>query len=244
MLMVRIKYRYIVIPALFLFVLLVALIPTPDRILESGTSEVIITTPKPIIIVDAGHGGVDGGAVGVKGTVEKGINLTIALKLRDTLTEMGFTVVMTRETDISIHDSDANTIRQQKTSDLKNRLELTKIYPESILISIHQNTISKSSVRGAQVFHSPNNEESNQLANDIQSFFNENIQPERHKAIKAAQKNLYLFYNAKNVAVLCECGFLSNAEEEAMLNTDEHQNLIVKSIVDGLEVFLSRVQPR
>ena len=110
-----------------------------------------------VIIVDAGHGGFDGGAVGIHGTVEKEINLDIALKLRDMLEEAGYTVVMTRETDTATNDNDNTSTRSKKVSDMRNRLNLTKVYPGSTLVSIHQNKLEgSSSVRGAQIFYSPN----------------------------------------------------------------------------------------
>ena len=95
-----------------------------------------------VIIIDPGHGGFDGGAVGVNGTVEKDINLAISLKLRDMLTDAGFSVVMTRDTDRALNDSDDTTIRRRKISDMRNRLNLTKLYPGSVLISIHQNKLA------------------------------------------------------------------------------------------------------
>lgn len=197
---------------------------------------------KPVIILDAGHGGVDGGAVGVSGTVEKRINLEIALCLRDMFQRAGYTVIMTRDTDISIHDSDADTIREMKVSDLHNRLALTELYPDSLLISIHQNTLPNSSVTGAQVFFSPNNPESEVLAQSIQDCFNRYIQLDADRTTKKAGKNLYLFYNAKNTAVLAECGFLSNKKEEAMLCTQEHQRDIAYCIYRGALIYLQQTE--
>lgn len=191
-----------------------------------------------VIIIDPGHGGIDGGAVGINGTVEKRINLEISLKLRDVLAAAGYNVIMTRDSDISIHDSSANTIREMKVSDLRNRLKLTQLYPNSMLVSIHQNTLGDSLVTGAQVFYSPNNPQSAVLAQSIQDEFNDHIQLENARTTKAAGSNLYLFYNAQNVSVLCECGFLSNKEEEALLCTDDHQNKIVFAIYSGILTYL------
>ena len=110
-----------------------------------------------VILIDPGHGGFDGGAVGVNGTIEKDVNLSISLKLRDILTDAGFTVVMTRDTDCALNDSEDTTIRRRKISDMRNRLNLTKLYPDSVLVSVHQNKLTESSrVRGAQIFYSPN----------------------------------------------------------------------------------------
>lgn len=194
---------------------------------------------RPVIIIDPGHGGVDGGAVGSGGTVEKRVNLEIALRLRDVLDAAGFTVIMTRDSDISIHDSSAQSIKQQKVSDLRNRLALTRLYPDSLLVSIHQNTLPDSkSVSGAQVFFSPNDPGSAVLAQAIQDSFNSGLQPGSARTIKKAGKNLYLFYNAENVAVLTECGFLSNPEEERLLCSPEYQDKIVFCIYRGILEYL------
>jgi len=171
--------------------------------------------------------------------VEKHINLDIALQLRDVLLSASYKVIMTRETDMSIHDSTAVTINQMKVSDLRNRLAMTKMYPNSILISIHQNTLTNHSVTGAQVFFSGNNDGSSVLAQCIQDHFNKNIQIADNREIKQAGKNLFLFYKAENVAVLAECGFLSNSQEEQLLCTAEHQADIVFSIYCGLTDYLN-----
>ena len=191
-----------------------------------------------VIIVDAGHGGFDGGAVGVRGTIEKNINLDIALKLRDMLEEAGYTVVMTRETDTATNDNDNTSTRSKKVSDMRNRLNLTKLYPGSTLVSIHQNKLEgSSSVHGGQIFYSPNRESSKALAEHIQQEFNEAIQPEKPREVVKTGKNLYLFYHAQNTAVLCECGFLSNPQEEALLNTDEYQTKIAYTIYRGILLY-------
>ena len=192
-----------------------------------------------VIILDPGHGGVDGGAVGAGGTVEKRINLEISLRLRDILADAGYTVIMTRCEDISIHDSSADTIKEQKVSDMHNRLELTRLYPNSMLVSIHQNTLSDPAVTGAQVFFSPNNEKSAVLAQSIQDAFNAGLQPDAQRVTKEAGKNLYLFYNAQNTAVLCECGFLSNPEEEKLLCSQEYQDRVSFCIYSGILSYLA-----
>lgn len=205
---------------------------------EAGRVLTFVDEEKPVIIIDAGHGGVDGGAIGAGGTVEKNINLQMAFKLRKRLLEDGYIVVMTRLDDSSIHNSDADTIREKKSSDLKNRLELTKMYPNSVLVSIHQNITGSSKVSGAQVFYSPNDPRSAQLAQYVQNAFNTGTQSDNTKSTVRAGKNLYLFYNAKNVAILCECGFLSNPQEEELLCTDEYQQKLVDCIYSGLTEYM------
>ncbi len=235
--------RTIIISAALFILLLTAFIMVfsaskKDDITEANS---IGTTVRPVIIIDPGHGGIDGGAVGVSGTVEKNLNLQIALKLRRKLSTLGFKVIMTRETDISIHDPDAASVRQKKASDLKNRLSLTKLYPESILISIHQNTINMPSVRGAQVFYSPNNDSSKLLAGHMQDTLNSVMVSGKPRTAVKAGSNLYLFYNAENTAILIECGFLSNTEEEKLLGTEDYQDIITSSICKGIFKYLKDV---
>ena len=236
--LIKIRRDYLLAVGLALAVLLFIIIT------HGGTTGVASTEPvdNPVIILDPGHGGIDGGAVGVNGTVEKRINLEIALRLRDVFTAAGYTVIMTRDTDISIHDSTADTIREMKVSDLRNRLKLTELYPRSLLISIHQNTLGNSSVTGAQVFYSPNNPQSQLLAQSIQDSFNSGIQLSGDRLIKQAGKNLYLFYNAKNTAVLAECGFLSNSHEESLLCDPAHQDKIAYCIFQGTLEYLASTE--
>ena len=207
---------------------------------EKAAETIAPAREKKVIIVDAGHGGVDGGATGCTGTIEKNVNLNIAKKLQKELQLLGFTVVMTRETDVSIHDPKAATIRQKKASDLKNRLELTRIYPDSILISIHQNAINIPSVRGAEVYYSPNDPSSKVFAQLLQDELNR-VSFSAPRKINKAGSNLYLFHRAKNTAVLVECGFLTNREEEQLLLSDEYQSKLVDTIVKSLIIYLKDV---
>lgn len=206
--------------------------------LSSSSESIVIENNCKVIILDAGHGGFDGGAIGANGTIEKDINLAIALKLRNMLENAGYTVIMTRETDTALNDEGDTSTRKKKISDIHNRLNLTKLYPNAMLISIHQNKLDgNSTVHGGQIFYSPNHENSKILAQYIQNEFNEHIHPEKTREIVKTGKNLYLFYNAQNVAVLCECGFLSNPEEEALLNTEEYQKKIAYCIFSGIMVY-------
>ena len=189
------------------------------------------------VIIDPGHGGVDGGAVGVDGVVEKGINLSISLKLRTFFQQAGFKVIMTREDDRSIHDENSKTIRKQKTSDLYNRLDIIKNNPHAIFISIHQNKFEDSKYSGTQVFYSKNNDVSELLASTLQNNIKNLLQPQNYREIKKAEKNLFLLYNAKSPAVLVECGFLSNAKEAAVLQTNDYQNKMAFAIFYGTLLF-------
>ncbi|MCL2056618.1 MAG: N-acetylmuramoyl-L-alanine amidase [Oscillospiraceae bacterium] len=192
----------------------------------------------PVIIIDAGHGGMDGGAQGPGGIVEKDINLAISLTLRDMFAVSGFEVVMTRETDTSIHDEDVTGVRRQKTSDMRNRLEIVSSHPGAVFVSIHQNKFQGKSSRGAQMFYSPNNPESERLAQILQERFASSLQPGNTRQIKKAGKDLFLMYNAECPAVLIECGFLSNPEEARMLTEPEYQNKVAFTVFASVMAFL------
>ncbi len=198
----------------------------------------INTVSYPTVIVDAGHGGFDGGAVSGK-TVEKDINLAISLYLRDMLLASGFNVIMIREEDISVHDPAADTVRTKKNTDLKNRLKIINDNEDAIFVSIHQNMYSDSYYSGAQVFYSPNSEGSKSLALILQNAIINLIQKENTRKIKQATDALYIIYNAKIPAVMVECGFMSNAAELALLKTSEYQRKISFAILCGILEYCS-----
>lgn len=186
------------------------------------------------IIIDAGHGGVDGGAVGISGVIEKDVNLEISLKLRDLLFFMGYDVIMIRETDVSIHDANADTIRQKKTSDLHNRLKIADENSEAVYISIHQNNFHDSTQSGMCFYYSPNNDKSKVLAVNLRESMLKYLQPDNRRQLKEATSALYIMHNAKNPAVLVECGFLSNAKEEKLLCDSNYQSEITLVLLSGL----------
>jgi len=186
------------------------------------------------IIIDPGHGGMDGGAVGISGVVEKQVNLDICLKLRSMLILMGYNVIMTRDTDISIHDKGANTIRQMKISDLHNRLKIANAHSDAAYLCIHQNKFSDNTQSGMCFYYSPNNELSRLLAETLHESMLALLQPDNRRNIKSADDSLFIMYNAVNPAVLIECGFLSNGDEEQLLTEDEYQYKICLMIIDAL----------
>lgn len=200
-------------------------------------------TTLPPIVIDPGHGGGDGGAVGVDDIVEKDINLGICLTLRDIFTANGFDVVMTRSTDISTHDEGITGVRKQKTSDLHNRLALVETTPGAIFFSVHQNKFKDSRSRGAQIFYGPQNEQSQKLANILQENFTRELQPDNHRQIKQAEKNLYLVHTAPCPSVLIECGFLSNREEAHLLTDPEYQSKIAFVVFRSAMEFIDMDVP-
>lgn len=187
------------------------------------------------VVLDAGHGGEDGGAVGVDGIYEKNINLSIALKLRDLLESAGYKVIMTREEDTAIYDDSAGTLRQKKKSDLRNRLEMIKsnTNDDTIFISIHQNKFTNSKYSGSQIFYSKNNPLGQELANYVKQSITGLIQPDNTREIKPADKTIFLLHNAEIPAIIVECGFLSNEEEAHKLTDKNYQDQIAFCVFCG-----------
>lgn len=194
----------------------------------------------PVIIIDPGHGGFDGGAVALDGTVEKNINLKISLSLASLLKASGYQVIMTRDTDTSTESNTDDTIGHRKKSDLKNRLDLMGKYPDSIFVSVHLNKFTTSAARGSQVFFSGNNDDSMALGEMIQKSVREKLQNENNRVIKKATSSTYLLHNATIPAVLVECGFLSNQKELALLKDDEYQNKIAFCIFCGINNYFKK----
>lgn len=191
----------------------------------------------PNIIIDAGHGGVDSGAVGVDNVLEKDINLSIALKLRDLLDATGFNTTMTREIDESIHNKDANSIRSKKVSDMKNRLNLVNGDANNLLISIHQNKFEDSKYSGAQVFFSRNNPRSQELAQSMRASIVGLLQKDNTREVKPSPKGVFLLNKATVPAVIVECGFLSNNDDVKNLLDETYQEQMVFSIYCGFLDF-------
>ena len=187
------------------------------------------------IIIDAGHGGFDGGAVAFDGTIEKDINLNIALCLADMLKAAGYNVVLTRQTDNSTEtiDSQTNSIAKRKKNDLENRLQLMNDYPDGIFVSIHLNKFTTTAAKGSQVFYNSKIESSKLLGEEIQGSIIQMLQPENTRVNKQATTSTYILYNATLPAVLVECGFLSNKDELVLLKNEEYQKKLAFAIFCG-----------
>ena len=152
------------------------------------------------------------------------------------LTMSGFNVVLTRNADKSIHDSGVTGIRNQKISDMENRLEIVKGYKDALFFSIHQNKFTDSEYFGAQIFYNENNPDNMLLAQIMQDNFKV-IQPKNDREIKLSGDELYLFKDTKIPAVLIECGFLSNEYERNMLNDENYRQKIAQSIAQAVDDF-------
>ena len=173
-------------------------------------------------VVDPGHGGEDGGAVSITGVPESQINLAIAKRLDVLLGFYGKNCYLMREEDISLHDPEAQTLREKKVSDLHNRAETVQALEGAVLVSIHQNMFPQSRYHGSQVFYAPT-QGSQALAEAFQTALQTNLQPDNSRQAKPIGDNVYLMNHVDCTAVLVECGFLSNPEEEAMLRQEEYQ---------------------
>ncbi len=192
----------------------------------------------PTIIIDAGHGGFDGGASTKDGYPEKHINLAISLYLNEYLKLLGFNTILTRDSDASLEDQGLNTIRQKKKSDIHNRMKIMEDAENSVYISIHQNFYSVEKYKGMQVFYSRNfSETSSVLSQCIQDSATALLQPDNERQIKECGTSVYLIYNAKRPACLVECGFLSNNIEAQLLKTSDYQKKIAYCIASGIQDF-------
>lgn len=207
---------------------------------SNAVTTMVETAPiegRACIIVDAGHGGIDGGATSCTGVLESQFNLEIALRLNDLLHFLGYETKMIRTTDTSIY-TEGNTIASQKVSDLKARVNIVNDTENAILISIHQNTYPDGRYSGAQVFYA-GDEESRTLAKQMQTAFKETLNPGSKRQSKPSD-GIYLMQNITRPGVLIECGFISNAEEEAKLRSEEYQKRLSCVIATCLSSYLEK----
>lgn len=189
------------------------------------------------IVIDPGHGGIDGGAVSVSGLSESQYNLEISLKLNDLFHLLGFQTKLIRDSDVSIYTT-GGTIAAKKVSDLRQRVQMVNETENGILLSIHQNTFSDEQYNGAQIFYGMKGE-SRELADLLQTEFRNSINPNSKREIKKAE-GVYLMQHIECTGVLVECGFLSNPEEEVKLRSSEYQRKICCIIATVTGQFLTK----
>lgn len=192
-------------------------------------------TQRYTVIIDAGHGGFDGGAVAPDGTLEKDLNLSVALKLDSVLKIMGYDTVLVRDTDVSTAD-DKGTERSQKVSDIKARLRLTEKYKDALFVSIHMNKYTSPQPHGAQVFYSQV-DGSKELAECIQRSITAGVQTDNKRVVKKTTKDIYLLYHAVIPSVIAECGFISNQNDLLKLKSDEYQLKMAAAIAAGINDY-------
>ncbi len=228
----KLRTVYILIfSAIFLVVCLVMISSFSDITLL--TSRELDASDTPVIIIDAGHGGEDGGAE-VDGVLEKDINLSIAKKTADILRVSGYQVKEVRTEDISVYSDDADTLREKKVSDLNNRVQLFNEHDNNLVVSIHQNKFDSSKYHGTQLFYSVNHPGSEKLARSIRTSVVLLLQNDNTRELKPAGSDIYILDNAEVPAVIVECGFLSNPEERQKLQDESYQQEIAYAIAMGI----------
>ena len=213
------------------------LIFVTDTYAYPAISNALKKTEIDTVILDAGHGGEDCGAIGTDGTYEKDLNLAVAIEMRRLLEERGYKVVMTRDDDKMLYSEGENIKGMRKLSDLKNRCKIAAQHENAIFVSIHMNSFGDAKYSGLQVYYSNGNDNSRALAEAIQKQVRADLQPDNDRTVKNG-KDLYILDNCPITAVIVECGFLSNAEECKKLSEKEYQNRLSLAMVCGIIEYI------
>ena len=237
----KVKTIYLMILAVILITFCLVMYSAFSNITARTDSDSL--EQQPMIVIDAGHGGEDGGAE-VDGVLEKDINLSIAGKLSEILRLCGCRVTEIRDEDISVYDSDAQTLREKKVSDLKRRVKIANENDNNILVSIHQNKFDNSAYSGAQLFYSSNHDDSRVLAESIRSAITSLLQKDNTRELKPAGSDIYLLDHAEVPAVIVECGFLSNQQERSKLMDDDYQNEMAYAVAMGVLEYINAYDTR
>lgn len=206
---------------------------------NAGYIAAISEESKKTVILDAGHGGEDPGAIGNGNVYEKNLNLEIAFKLGEYLSSAGYNVVYTRTDDKLLYTEEQNIKGMRKINDLKNRVNIANSYDDAIFVSIHMNFYGAAECSGLQVYYSASNARSRICAESIQSEVVKRLQPSNRRKAKNAE-NLYLLENSINPAVLIECGFLSNSDECKKLSEKEYQKELSFAILCGIIEYMKK----
>ncbi len=195
---------------------------------------------RAVVVLDAGHGGVDPGKVGVDGQLEKEINLAIVVKLKAYLEANNIQVILTRENDNGLYRSGD---KNKKSSDMKKRIEIINGAGADVMVSIHQNSYHQPGIAGAQVFYYQSSQEGKKFAQIMQKRFDYCLGDKNTRQAKA-NGNYYLLSHSKPVSIIVEAGFLSNAEEAAKLETREYQDKIAWTVAMGIIQYLNQKETR
>ena len=229
--MKRKKHIIVMITAIMICFVLMIIVNQPDYV--DVTNENGNNSDK-IIVLDAGHGGEDGGAVSSSGVVESDINLQFTQKLKYILSLNGYEIVMTREDNSDLADKSIDTISGRKKSDMHRRLDIYNSDIRNVAISIHQNIFPADSCKGTQVFYSTQVMSGKILADNITDTVKKYLQPENQRLSKPTSGSIFLLDNAKIPAVIVECGFLSNSEEVKLLCDRDYQRKFSYCVFLGL----------
>lgn len=190
----------------------------------------------PVVVIDAGHGGADGGASGADGTLEKDINLEMALTLGSMLKANGVRAVLTRDEDVMLDTAVGNS---NKMRDLLSRVEIAGKYPDCIFVSLHANKFADGQYKGLQVFYSDTNEQNRVLANSLQDKVRTYLQPENERVAKDTKGSVFILDRIKTPSVLIECGFLSNEEDLRNLRDENYRKELCTVISSAVTDFLN-----
>lgn len=191
-----------------------------------------------VIVVDPGHGGFDPGKIGVNNALEKDINLSVSLKLKELLEKQGYEIVLTREADEALHAEGENGSKQE---DMKRRVDVINEAKAVLAVSIHQNSFTQESSHGAQVFYHPESEEGKKLALVMQKTIKEMIGDDNHREAKS-NDSYYILRKTEGLVIIIECGFLSNYKEAELLITEDYQNKMAEAICAGLVEYLDSTE--
>ena len=200
----------------------------------------LAVNPTPVtIVLDAGHGGEDGGCEG-NGLVEKDLNLDITLRIASLLRNQGVNVVLTREIDELLYDKNSDYEGKKKYQDVRRRLEIAKDQENPVLVSIHMNYFAKTQYSGLQVWYSKADAKSRILANLVQNNVKNSLQPNNKRGIKEATSSIFLLDNASFPAILIECGFLSNVDEARALGDENYRQKLAEIIFTSIMSYISQ----
>lgn len=200
---------------------------------EDAVEVFAVPTTNKVVIIDAGHGGIDAGAV-ANGVKEKDLNLRIAQRLQEYIEQSGGVAVLTRDSDESTQDPNRGKGVSQKKSDLMERKAASEKYDADIFISIHMNKFAQEKYRGAQVFYASNGDDSKRLGETIQQALKDTLNDGNNREAKKSGSGIYILKNVNVPSVLVECGFISNSEEAELLRSEEYQQKVAWGIYMGI----------
>lgn len=220
------------------FLVTAALLITPMKSAPLPTAaESTVDKKMTCVVIDAGHGGEDGGAVSADGLFEKDVNLAVAFALRDLLEMNGIPVIMTRDEDVLLYDRNVDYHGRKKVLDLAARKTVADQNGDSLFVSIHMNAFPQTQYSGVQVWYGTKDPLSQTVAADLQKQA-QMIQPDNRRKIKAAGSNIYLLDKIASPCVLVECGFLSNPDEAARLSDPDYQKALALMIFWGIAAYV------
>lgn len=229
------KFLTVIVSCLLFVVLLFA---EQEEATSASGNKLLQGKPKVQVVIDAGHGGIDPGKIGINGAEEKDINLQIATLVKRYLELQDVEVIMTRETDDGLYDANAS---NKKVQDMKRRIAIIDEAAPALTVSIHQNSYPEEYVKGAQVFYYTGSTEGQKLAGFLQESLVERLDPENHRQVKA-NDSYYLLKKTPTPIVIVECGFLSNSEEAARLCDKSYQERVAWAVHIGILQYLNSLE--